>query len=104
LVYLLDRRFWGAGLGTEVAEACLRYGFGERGFKRIVAFARQENAASRRVLEKVGVRYEGESTAYGVSVVRYEITRDEFGRSRKLKRPEKEIPRQKKRPKKNRQD
>ena len=22
LVYLLDKRFWGAGLGTEVAEAC----------------------------------------------------------------------------------
>src|SRR5918997_739052 len=78
LVYLLDKSFWGAGVGTEVAEACLRYGFARHDFNSIVAFARPENAASRRVLEKAGLRCEGEAVAYGVKVVRYGITRGEF--------------------------
>lgn len=78
LVYLLDRPFWGAGLATEVAKACLRYGFEAHGFARIIAFARPANAASRRVLEKSGLRYEGDVEAYGVRVVQYAITRQEF--------------------------
>ena len=78
LVYLLDRPFWGAGLATEIAEACLRYGFDGHNFERILAFARPANAASRRVLERVGMRDEGEANAYGVNVVQYVITRGEF--------------------------
>ena len=97
LNYLLDRRFWGAGLGTEVAEACLRYGFARHDFGRIVAFARPENAASRRVLEKVGVRCRGETVVYGIKVMRYEITRDEFELSDKPERPKRKTPRRKNR-------
>ena len=96
LNYLLDKPFWGAGLATEIAGACLRRGFGGHGFDLIVAFARPGNAASRRVLGKAGLRCLGETVAYGVNVVRYEITRDEFGRSGGRERPESEIPRQKK--------
>ena len=83
LVYLLDRPFWGVGLATEIAEACLRYGFDDHRFTRIVAFARPANAASRRVLEKMGMRNEGETEAYGVNVVQHAITRREFGARRK---------------------
>lgn len=79
LNYLLDKPFWGAGLATEIAEACLRHGFGAYGFDLIIALARPANAASRRVLEKAGLRCAGETVAYGVDAVRYEITRDEFG-------------------------
>ncbi len=78
LVYLLDKPYWGAGLATEIAAACLSYGFEAHGFERIIAFARPDNAASRYVLEKSGLRYEGEVEAYGVQVVQYEITRQEF--------------------------
>lgn len=99
LNYLLDRSFWGAGLGTEVAEACLRHGFGAHGFERVVAFTRRENGASRRVLEKAGVLFEGESVVYGIGVARYAITRDEFAQSETPGRPEGETPGQK-----NRQD
>lgn len=80
LNYLLDKSSWGAGLATEIAGACLRHGFGGYGFDLIIAFARPANAASRRVLEKAGLRYVGETVAYGVDVAHYEITRDEFGR------------------------
>ncbi|HYH87477.1 MAG TPA: GNAT family N-acetyltransferase [Pyrinomonadaceae bacterium] len=82
LVYLLDRPFWGMGLATEIAEACLRYGFEVHGFTRIVAFARPANAASRRVLEKLGMCDEGEVDAYGINVVQYAITRQEFNTRR----------------------
>jgi len=81
LVYLLDKDYWGEGRATEIALACLRHGFGVHRFGRIVGFARPANRASRRVMEKAGLRYAGEIVAYGVRVVRYEITREEFARS-----------------------
>jgi RimJ/RimL family protein N-acetyltransferase len=99
LNYLLDKPYWGAGRATEIARACLRHGFAEHGFDLIVGFTRPANAASRRVMEKAGLRYVGEVVAHGVKVVRYEITREEFARSGRLGRPEDGILRQK-----NRQD
>jgi RimJ/RimL family protein N-acetyltransferase len=80
LNYLLDKPYWGAGLATEAAEASLRYGFGEHGFGLVVAFARPDNKASLRVMEKAGLCYEGKTVAYGVNVVQYQMTRAEFGR------------------------
>lgn len=59
LVYLLDRPWWGRGIATEMARECLRFAFSEKGFANVVAFTRPANLASRRVLEKVGMRYEG---------------------------------------------
>jgi ribosomal-protein-alanine N-acetyltransferase len=59
LVYLLDSPYWGRGLATEMAQECLRFGFREKAFGEVVAFARPGNVASRRVLEKIGMRYEG---------------------------------------------
>lgn len=78
LVYLLDKPFWGRGLATEISTACLRYGFDVQGFERIVAFARHANTASQRVLRKLGMRYEGPTEAYGVHVVQFSLTREEF--------------------------
>lgn len=57
LVYLLDHPYWGRGLATEMARACLTFGFEERAFDFIVSMARPGNAASRRVMEKVGMEY-----------------------------------------------
>ncbi|MGH9942572.1 MAG: GNAT family N-acetyltransferase [Pyrinomonadaceae bacterium] len=58
LVYLLDEPYWGRGLATELARSCLDFGFREKRFERIIAFARAANHASRRVIERVGMRYE----------------------------------------------
>ena len=60
LVYLLDRPYWGRGLATEMARECLRFAFTEKGFAEVAAFTRPANLASRRVLEKLGMRYVGE--------------------------------------------
>lgn len=65
----LARRHWGAGIATEAAREVMRDGFERVGLERIVAIARAENAASLRVMEKIGMRYEREHVHRGVPVV-----------------------------------
>lgn len=54
LGYYIAREYWGRGLGTEAARAFVEYGFGELGLKRLVTAVEQGNAASIRILEKLG--------------------------------------------------
>lgn len=55
LKYALKHRYRGVGLATESAGAMLRYGARVHGLSRVIATAAPENAASHRVLEKVGM-------------------------------------------------
>lgn len=59
LGYTLNPRFWGQGFATEAARALLALGFGELGLHRISAFCALENAASYRVMERLGMSREG---------------------------------------------
>ncbi len=54
--YIIGRASWGQGIATEAADACLWYGFTQLGFEEIGAGALEDNAGSRRVLEKLGMR------------------------------------------------
>jgi RimJ/RimL family protein N-acetyltransferase len=56
LGYRLRRSAWGHGYATEGARALIDRGFTELGARRIVATTMTVNAASRRVLEKLGLR------------------------------------------------
>jgi ribosomal-protein-alanine N-acetyltransferase len=56
--YCLHSGFWGKGYATEVAEALLAFGFDRLALHRIIATCDVGNAASARVLEKVGMRRE----------------------------------------------
>jgi ribosomal-protein-alanine N-acetyltransferase len=76
--YGVARSYWGRGLMTEAARAALRFGFERAGLERIVAVAMPDNTASRRVMEKLGMRYEKNVQHYGHDVVYYAIGRDEF--------------------------
>jgi ribosomal-protein-alanine N-acetyltransferase len=78
LVYLLAKSYWGQGLATEVAEACLRYGFDEKHFDSILALTRPLNVKSRRVMEKIGMKFEKEANYFGIDVVQYVIRRREY--------------------------
>ncbi len=49
----------GQGFAREAAAAVLAHGFGALRLSRIVAITGQDNAASGRVLESIGMRYEG---------------------------------------------
>ncbi|MGA7916501.1 MAG: GNAT family N-acetyltransferase [Candidatus Acidiferrales bacterium] len=67
----LGRAWWGKGLATEAAREALRDGFERAGLGRIVAIAMRENVASTRVMEKLGMKYERETTHRGFAVVLY---------------------------------
>ena len=54
----LARAYWGRGLATEAAEAALAHAFGPLGLREVVAFTLPGNAASRRVMEKTGMRHD----------------------------------------------
>lgn len=55
--YRLHRDAWGQGLASEGAAALIGWGFANAGCERIVACTMAVNHASRRVMEKVGMRY-----------------------------------------------
>ena len=59
LGYTLARNYWGRGLMTEAAKAAIAFGFHTMHLLRIQAFCAVENGASARVLEKVGMQFEG---------------------------------------------
>ena len=56
LGYRLRRSAWGKGYGTEGARALIDKGFAELGVRRLVASTMAVNTASRRVMEKAGMR------------------------------------------------
>jgi [ribosomal protein S5]-alanine N-acetyltransferase len=58
ILYLLNKTMWGKGLATEAASVALDYGLKTLGLDRIIGLVRPENTASRRVLEKLGLRFE----------------------------------------------
>lgn len=76
----LAREHWGRGYATEAARAALRFGFEECGFDRIISIRDLDNDASRRVMEKLGLRF-GHETVVPASkqkVAVYEISRETY--------------------------
>ncbi|MGE3077364.1 MAG: GNAT family N-acetyltransferase [Dehalococcoidia bacterium] len=57
LGYRLRRETWGRGLATEGARALVEVGFRDLHAHRIFAQTYEDNAASRRVMEKAGMRF-----------------------------------------------
>ncbi|QKT07375.1 GNAT family N-acetyltransferase [Gordonia sp. X0973] len=56
LSYRLPHHLWGRGLATEAAIAILRAAFTEHRAQRVFAGTSPQNAASRKVLQKIGMR------------------------------------------------
>jgi RimJ/RimL family protein N-acetyltransferase len=57
LGYRLRRSAWHKGYATEGSRALIDNGFAELGVQRVVAFTMVVNVASRRVMEKAGLRF-----------------------------------------------
>jgi [ribosomal protein S5]-alanine N-acetyltransferase len=57
--YVLRRDYWGYGYATEVAQRLVEFGFSDLGMHRIWATSHPDNRASSRVLEKIGMSFEG---------------------------------------------
>lgn len=59
LGYLIARPYWGRGLMTEAARLTLCCAFDTLGIERITAWADEENVASQRVMQKLGMTLSG---------------------------------------------
>jgi RimJ/RimL family protein N-acetyltransferase len=57
LGYRLHKSAWGQGYATEGSRALICKGFAELGVRRVVATTYQDNLASRRVMEKLGMTH-----------------------------------------------
>jgi ribosomal-protein-alanine N-acetyltransferase len=79
ILYALDTPYWGRGIATEAAAAALRHGFESTSLERIVAVAMPEHRGSHRVMQKIGMTYEGLVEVYGgIRAVLYAISRGAF--------------------------
>jgi [ribosomal protein S5]-alanine N-acetyltransferase len=61
LGWITRRSFWGRGIATEAGAAWRDHGLGTLGLTRIVSMILAQNAASRRVAEKLGFAVEREA-------------------------------------------
>jgi RimJ/RimL family protein N-acetyltransferase len=59
IAYVLHPDYWGRGIATEAARILLRFGFVMLGLHRVYATCDPRNVASSRVMEKIGMQYEG---------------------------------------------
>lgn len=59
LAYWTGRPFWGEGYTTEAAKKVLEFAFNNLQLNRVYAYAMTKNPASTRVMEKIGMSYEG---------------------------------------------
>lgn len=59
LGYWIGRPYWGQGYCTEAARELVRYGFEELGLHRIHSNHFGNNPASGRIMQKLGMSYEG---------------------------------------------
>jgi RimJ/RimL family protein N-acetyltransferase len=58
--WVLARDMWGQGMATEGGAAALEFGR-QRGLKKFISIAHVDNAASQRVMEKLGLARAGET-------------------------------------------
>ncbi len=60
LAYSLSRKHWGKGLMTEAARAVMNWAFQTYSFNRLFAWCDPRNIGSWRVMEKLGMKREGQ--------------------------------------------
>lgn len=88
VLYALGPQHWGKGYATEAAKASLEFGFSSdvewngQKIEKIMAVALPDNKGSRKVMEKIGLRYVKDANYFGLDVVYYEITKAEFEKTK----------------------
>jgi RimJ/RimL family protein N-acetyltransferase len=68
----------GKGIATEVAQACLQYGFEQLNLKEIYAMADANNEGSNHILRKLGFRQIESFDLEGILHFWYKIEKSEF--------------------------
>jgi RimJ/RimL family protein N-acetyltransferase len=78
LAYLLARKEWGKGLALEAGRAALRYGFEKLGRNSISGLTLHDNQRSRRVLERLGMKFVRNAYYYDFACAYYAIDRADW--------------------------
>ncbi|GGH86572.1 ribosomal-protein-alanine N-acetyltransferase [Pullulanibacillus pueri] len=84
IAYVLSHHYWGRGMTTEASQKLLEYGFGTLGLNRVEGRIMLENKQSQRVLEKLGMTFEGvaRQTLFikgkFIDIANYALLREEF--------------------------
>ena len=77
-LWTIDPACWGRGYAGEAAAESLRFGFEEATLERIFAITMPTNAASRRVMERLGMGFRRETEWNGFAIVYYDIDRAQW--------------------------
>lgn len=75
--FRLFKKYWGQGVATEAAKACLIHGFQDLQLKEIVGRAMKSNPASVKVLKKIGLFFYEDFDFDGAEGVKYRLSRTE---------------------------
>jgi ribosomal-protein-alanine N-acetyltransferase len=76
--YMLKPKAWGKGYATEITKRLLKFAFEATPLEEIVAVTDPHNEASKSVLLKSGLRYEGMRRAYASDCPGYRVTRQQW--------------------------
>ena len=76
--WAVTRERWGEGLATEAARAVLADGFDRVGLPRVISFSSPDNIASVRVMERLGMTFQGTAQWAGKDRVWYAIRAEEW--------------------------
>ena len=78
LGYRLLKKHWNKGYTTEASIACIQYGFEELGLNRIIAQADVANAASVKVMKKIGMQFLSDADFDGEPGVVYQVEKGKW--------------------------
>jgi len=79
LGYSLRPAYWRQGYASEFARAMLKKGFAELALPEIIAVTRPSNTASTRVMERIGMHFQGLSDTYfSENLVVYNMRQDQW--------------------------
>ncbi|EPS9495504.1 glutamine-hydrolyzing GMP synthase [Campylobacter upsaliensis] len=80
LGYIINHRFWGQGLGLEVARACAKYAFSKLGVKELYCLIKEDNAPSLKLAKKLGMRVVGKNIKHykGQELAHFVLKADEL--------------------------
>jgi ribosomal-protein-alanine N-acetyltransferase len=73
ITYRLRESAWGQGLGLELARALIDHAFGPAGLDQVTATITPDNLASKKIAEKIGLRYDRHITLLGVATDLYRV-------------------------------
>jgi ribosomal-protein-alanine N-acetyltransferase len=76
--FVVAPEYWRNGFANEAAKAALSCVFNMLGLERIIALAKPDNTASRRVIEKIGMHLVKETEYWGMTCVYYDLSKAEY--------------------------